>query len=163
MGEVRASLAEIDPNLPILKIQTINEQFDELVDQQRFVSKLAGLFALLALTLACIGLYGVMTYSVERRTSELGVRMAMGASQAVLLWMVLQESISLLAIGIFLGIPVSLAASRAIRAGLFGVDPADPLTMISAVLILSACFLAGACMPARRAAGIDPMVALRYE
>jgi ABC-type antimicrobial peptide transport system permease subunit len=77
--------------------------------------------------------------------------------------MVLKESISLLAIGIFLGIPVSLAASRAVRAGLFGVDPADPLTLISAVLIISACLLAGSHMPARRAAKIDPMVALRYE
>ena len=162
-GEVRAALAEIDPNLPIDKIETISEQFDELLDQQTFVSKLAGLFALLALTLACIGLYGVMTYSVERRRSELGVRMALGASKAVLVWMVLKESILLLAIGIFLGIPVSLAASRAIRAGLFGVDPADPLTLISAVLTISACLLAGSYMPARRAAKIDPMVALRSE
>ena len=162
-GEVRAALAEIDPNLPVLKTQTINEEFDELFDQQTFVAKLAGLFGLLALTLACIGLYGVMTYSVQRRTSELGVRMALGASKAVLLWMVLKESISLLAIGIFLGVPVSLAASRAIRAGLFGVDPADPLTLISAVLIVIACLLAGSYMPARRAATIDPMVALRYE
>jgi ABC-type antimicrobial peptide transport system permease subunit len=156
-------LAEIDSNLPVLKTQTINEQFDELVGQQTFVSKLAGLFALLALTLACIGLYGVMTYSVVRRTNELGVRMALGASKAVLLWMLLKESISLLAVGIFLGIPVSLAASRAIRAGLFGVDPADPLTLISAVLIISACLLVGSYMPARRAAKIDPMIALRYE
>jgi predicted permease len=162
-GEVRAALAEIDPNLPVLKTQTINEEFDELFDQQTFVAKLAGLFGLLALTLACIGLYGVMTYSVERRTSELGVRVALGASKAVLLWMVLKESISLLAIGIFLGVPVSLAASRAIRAGLFGVDPTDPLTLISAVLIVIACLLAGSYMPARRAATIDPMVALRYE
>jgi ABC-type antimicrobial peptide transport system permease subunit len=77
--------------------------------------------------------------------------------------MVLKESISLLAIGIFLGVPVSLAASRAIRAGLFGVDPTDPLTLISAVLIVIACLLAGSYMPARRAATIDPMVALRYE
>jgi predicted permease len=162
-GEVRSALAEIDPNLPVLKTQTISGLFDESLDRQTFVSNLAGLFALLALTLACIGLYGVMTYRVERRTSELGVRMALGASKAVLLWMVLKESMSLLVIGIFLGIPVSLAASRAIRAGLFGIDPADPLTLISAVLIISVCLLAGSYMPARRAAKIDPMVALRYE
>lgn len=163
IGEIRAALAEIDPNLPVLKTQTINEQFDDLIEQQTFVSKLAGFFALLALTLACIGLYGVMTYSVVRRTNELGVRMALGASRPMLLWMVLKESIAMLLFGILLGIPVSLAASRAIRAGLFGVDPTDPLTLFMAVLMISGCLFAGSYIPARRAAKIDPMTALRYE
>jgi predicted permease len=162
-GEVRAALAEIDPNLPILETQTIDEQLDHLIDQQRFVSKLAGFFAVLALTLACIGLYGVMTYSVVRRTSELGLRMALGAPRAGLLWMVLRESLVLLAIGVALGVPLSVAASRAIKAGLFGVNPADPLTLIAAVLIMSAALLAGSYIPARRATKIDPIVALRYE
>ncbi|MGB6691796.1 MAG: ABC transporter permease [Terracidiphilus sp.] len=162
-ADVRAALAEIDPNLPVLKVQTIGEQFDDLIDGQRFVSKLAGFFALLALTLAGIGLYGVMTYNVVRRTSELGVRMALGASKAVLIWLVLRESLTLLAIGVLFGIPVSLAASRAIKAGLFGVDPADPLTLTTAVLIVSVCLLAGSYIPARRATKIDPMVALRCE
>jgi predicted lysophospholipase L1 biosynthesis ABC-type transport system permease subunit len=162
-GEVRAALAEIDPNLPVLKTQTIDEQIDGLIDQQTFVSKLAAFFALLALTLACIGLYGVMTYNVQRRTSELGVRVALGAPRAGLLWMVLKESLALLAIGVLLGVPASLAASRAIKAGLFGVDPADPLTMFLAVLIMSAALLAGSYIPARRATKVDPMVALRYE
>jgi predicted permease len=162
-GEIRAALAEIDPNLPILETQTIDEQLDHLIDEQRFVSKLAGFFALLALTLACIGLYGVMTFSVVRRTSELGVRMALGAPRAELLWMVLRESLLLLTIGIALGIPLSLVASRAIKAGLFGVNPADPLTLIAAVLIMSAALLTGSYIPAHRATKIDPMVALRYE
>ncbi len=162
-GEVRAALAGADPNLPVLETQTIEEQFDDMIGQETFVSKLAGCFALLALTLACIGLYGVMTYNVVRRTSELGVRMALGASKAAVLWMVLKESIALLAIGIGLGIPLSLAASRAIRAGLFEVSPADPLTLIAAALLIGACMLAGSFMPARRAARIDPMAALRYE
>ncbi len=163
IGEVRAALAEVDPNLPVLKTQTIEEQFDDSIGQENFVSKLAGVFALLALTLACIGLYGVMTYNVVRRTSELGVRMALGASRSSLLWMVVKESLSLLAIGILIGVPVSLVASRSIRAGLFGVNPADPLTLIAAVLTISVCILAGSCMPALRAARIDPMAALRYE
>jgi predicted permease len=162
-GEVRAALAEIDPNLPILATQTIDEELDHLIDQQTFVSKLAGFFALLALTLACIGLYGVMTYSVVRRTSEFGVRMALGAPRTGLLWMVLRESLLLLAIGVALGIPVSLAASRAIKAGLFGVDSADPFTLIAAVLMMSAALLIGSYIPARRATKIDPMAALRYE
>ncbi len=162
-GEVRAALAGIDPNLPILETQTIDEQLDHLIDQQRFVSKLAGFFALLALILACIGLYGVMTYNVVRRTSELGVRMALGAPKAGLLWMVLRESLVLLAIGISLGIPISIAASRAIKAGLFGVDPADPLTLIAAVVTMSAALLTGSYIPALRATKIDPMAALRCE
>ncbi len=162
-GEVRAALTGIDPNLPILKTQTIDEQLDLLIDEQRFVSKLAGFFAVLALTLACIGLYGVMTYSVVRRTSELGVRMALGAPRAGLLWMILKESLVLLAIGVALGIPLSIAASRTIKAGLFGVNPADPLTLITAVLIMSAALLAGSYIPARRATKINPVVALRYE
>ncbi len=155
-AEVRAALADIDPNLPILQTQTIDEQFNQIIDEPRFVSKLAGIFALLALTLACIGLYGVMTYNVVRRTSELGVRMALGAPQSGLLWMVLRESLVLLAIGVALGIPLSLTASHAIKAGLFGVNPADPFTLVAAVLILSAALLAGSYIPARRAARIDP-------
>jgi predicted permease len=162
-GEVRAALAGIDANLPILDTQTIDEELDHLIDEQRFVSKLAGVFALLALTLACIGLYGVMTYNVVRRTSELGVRMALGAPKAGLLWMVLRESLVLLTIGVALGIPLSLAASGAIKAGLFGVDPADPITLVAAVFVMSAALLAGSYIPARRATMIDPIVALRYE
>jgi predicted permease len=162
-GEVRAALVEIDPNLPILETQTINEQLDHLIDEQRFISRLAVFFALLALALACIGLYGVMTYSVVRRTSEFGLRMALGAPRAGLLWMVLRESLLLLAIGVLLGMPLSVAASRAIKAGLFGVSPADPLTLAAAVVIMSAAMLVGSAIPARRATRVDPMVALRCE
>ena len=163
VDEVRHALAEVDPNLPILKVQTIEEQFDGLIDQQRFVSRLAILFALLALLLACIGLYGVMTYSVVRRTSELGLRMALGAGQRTVLWMVVQESLVLLMLGILLGIPASIAAGHMIKSNLFGVAAADWPTMIAASVTVSICFITGALMPAQRAARIDPMVALRYE
>jgi len=162
-SEVRAALAEVDANLPILEMKTIEEQFDSLIDQQRFVSKLASVFAGLALMLACIGLYGVMTYSVVRRTTELGVRMALGAPQVGLLWMVLRESLVLLAIGVVLGLPLSLAATQAIKAGLFGVSPADPVTLIAAVVVLSAALVTGSLIPARRATRVDPMTALRCE
>jgi predicted permease len=162
-GEVRAALAELDASLPILETQTVEEQLDSIIDQERFVSKLSSVFAALALTLACIGLYGVMTYSVVRRTTELGVRMALGAPQASLRWMVLRESLVLLGIGVALGVPLSLAATRAIKAELFGVSPADPVTLLAAAVILSAALTAGAWIPARRATRADPMVALRYE
>ncbi len=104
-----------------------------------------------------------MTYTVVRRTNELGVRMALGARRPELLWMILRESFALLSIGVALGVPISLAASRAIKASLFGVGPADPLTLISTVLVVSVCMLAGSYLPARRASKINPMVALRYE
>ncbi len=162
-AEVRAALADIDPNLPVLKTQTVAEQVDDLIDQQRLVSKLAGFFALMALALAGIGLYGVMTYNVVRRTSELGVRMALGAPKAGILWMVLRESLALLAIGVSLGIPMSVASSRAIKASLFGVDATDALNLIAAVILISGVLLVGSYIPARRATKVDPMVALRYE
>jgi predicted permease len=163
VGEVRAALAEIDPNLPILETATIAEHVDHLIDEQKFVSQLSGFFSLLALSLACVGLYGVMMYSVVRRTNEIGVRMALGASKGGVLWMVMRESLLLLGIGVAVGVPATLAASRLIRAGLFGVSPSDPLTLVTSVLMIAAVILGAAYLPARRATRIDPMVALRYE
>jgi predicted permease len=162
-GEVRAALAGIDGNLPLLEIRTVAEDVNHLTDEQQFISQLSAFFSLLALSLACVGLYGVMTYNVVRRTHEIGVRMALGAPKGGVLWMVLKESLLLLVIGLALGIPAALAANHVIRAGLFGVSPSDPLTLVVAVLVLAAVILAAAYLPARRATKIDPMVALRYE
>ncbi len=162
-GEVRAALADIDPNLPFLEVRTLAEDVNHLTDDQQFVSQLSGFFSLLALSLACVGLYGVMTYNVVRRTNEIGVRMALGAPKGGVLWMVLKESLLLLLIGVALGVPAALGASHLIRAGLFGVSPADPLTLVTAVLLIAAVILGAAYLPARRATKIDPMVALRYE
>jgi predicted permease len=162
-GEVRAALAEIDPNLPILDVLTIGEHLDDLIDQQRLVSQLSSFFSLLALSLCAIGLYGVMTYSVVRRTNEIGVRMALGAPSQKVLWMVLKESLLLLAIGVALGIPAAMAAARAVRTGLFGLSPADLPTLIAAVATITVVTLIAAWFPARRATRIDPLVALRYE
>jgi predicted permease len=162
-GSLRKALADIDLNLPILDTMTISEQLDSLINQQRLVSQLSGFFSLLALSLCVIGLYGVMTYSVIRRTNEIGVRMALGAPTGEVLWLILRELLLLLGIGIGLGIPVTLAANHAIRAGLFGLSPSDPVTLISAVLLIVVVTLVTAYFPARRATRIDPMVALRYE
>jgi predicted permease len=162
-GEVRSALTDVDPNLAILDAITIYDTVDHLIDIQRLVSQLSTFFSLLALSLACIGLYGVMTYNVVRRTNEIGVRIALGAAKANVLWMILKESLLLLAIGIALGVPATLAASRTIQAGLFGLSSSDPLTLIVAILIIAAVTLIAAWFPARRAAGVDPMITLRYE
>jgi predicted permease len=162
-GEVRAALAEIDPNLPVLGVKTIRELFDDLIEQQRLVSQLSGFFSVLALSLCAVGLYGVMAYSVVRRTNEIGVRIALGAATGEVLWLVLRQSLILLGIGVALGIPATLAASRAIQAGLFGLSPWDPSTLLGAVLVIAVVTLLAAYFPARRAARIDPIIALRYE
>jgi predicted permease len=160
---VRAALAEVDPNLPILEVRTIQRQIDGLMDREILISQLSVFFSLLALLLACIGLYGVMTYNVVRRTNEIGIRLALGAQSNSVLWMILKESLVLLALGVALGIPATLAASRAIRSQLFGLSPTDPLTFITAALIISLVTLIAAWFPAHRATKVDPVIALRYE
>jgi ABC-type antimicrobial peptide transport system permease subunit len=162
-GEVRAAMAEIDPNLPILEVRTIAEQVEGSMGQEQLISQLSGFFSLLALSLACIGLYGVMTYSVLRRTNEIGIRLALGAQMSRVLWMVLRESLVLLGIGVALGIPLTLAATRLVQAQLFGLHASDPATLMAAVLVIAGVTMLAAYLPARRAAKVDPMVALRYE
>jgi predicted permease len=162
-GEVRAALAEVDPNLPILDVKTISEQVDGFMDNERLIAQLSSFFSLLALALACIGLYGVMTYNVVRRTNEIGIRIALGAQSNRVLWMVLKESMLLLGIGVVLGVPATLAATRLVQAQLFGLSPSDPVTLAVAVMIIAMVTLAAAYLPARRAMGVDPIVALRYE
>ena len=162
-GEVRRALAEIDPSLPVLETFTIADDVDQMIEVPTLISKLSGFFAVLALVLAAIGLYGVISYNVSRRTSEIGVRMALGAQRQRVRWMILRESLLLLLIGAAIGLPASLASNRLIQAGLFEVSPTDPLTLICAVTLISIVILGAAWLPARRATRIDPMVALRYE
>jgi hypothetical protein len=162
-GEVRAAMAEIDSHVPILELRTIADQVDQSMGREQLISQLSSFFSLLALSLACIGLYGVMTYSVLRRTSEIGIRLALGAPMGRVLWMVLGESMLLLAIGVGLGVPLTLAATRLVRAQLFGLQASDPVTLMAAVLAIAAVTMLAAYLPARRAAKVDPMVALRYE
>jgi predicted permease len=162
-GAVRGALAEIDANLPVLEVKTIGEQVDLHMDNERFISQLSSFFSLLALLLACIGLYGVMSYDVTRRTNEIGVRMALGAQTNGVLWLVLKESMVLLAVGIAIGIPAALAATRLLQSQLFGLSTHDPMTFAATVFSVVVVVLLAAYFPALRATKVDPMVALRYE
>jgi ABC-type antimicrobial peptide transport system permease subunit len=162
-AEVRRTLAEIDPNLPIVKVETIRQRLDIFTGKETLISQLSIFFSLLALLLACIGLYGVMTYNVVRRTNEIGVRMALGAQSGGVLWLVLKESLTLLGVGIVLGVPAALAATRLLQSQLFGIRSSDPVTVLSAVLIVAGTTMVAGYFPARRATRVDPMVALRYE
>ena len=163
LASVRRRLRSLDKNLPLTDVKTQEEEIDDNLGGQRSLATLLSFFGGLALLLASIGLYGTMCYAVERRTKELGIRMALGAERKDMLWMVLAETITLVAIGVIVGVPIAMAATRFIASMLFGVKAADPVTISLAILgMLAICLLAGY-IPARRATQVDPMVALRYE
>ena len=163
IGEIRPAFAGIDPNLPIIHIHTIHEEIDSFMSHDELISRLTGIFALLALLLAAIGLYGVISYSVIRRTSEIGIRLALGAQTRAVLWMVLRESLLLLAIGLALGLPLAFASTRLIREQLFGITALDPSTFAVAIAVVAAMTVFAAWLPARRATKVDPMIALRCD
>jgi predicted permease len=160
---VRRALAEVDPNLTILRMVSFDEQVARNFNQERLIARLAELFGLLALILACIGLYGVTAYAVARRTNEIGIRMAMGAERMGILNLVLSSALRQVAWGLAIGIPVALAGGRVLADQLYGVRTYDPMTVGLAATVLVACGLLAAAVPARRASGVDPLVALRYE
>jgi predicted permease len=160
---VQQTIHSIDRNLPITRVTTLDEQVARSITNQRLVAQLSAFFGLLAVFLSCIGIYGVMSYVVTRRTNEIGIRMALGAGRPNMLWMVLREILILVSIGVVIGVPVTLAGDRLVSNMLFGLGPTDPLTLVGAtVLLLIVAAIAGY-LPARRASLIDPMVALRYE
>ncbi len=156
---------DVDPQLVLLQPQTLEELIDQSpsVFLRRYPSYLIGSFAALALLLAIIGLYGLVSYSVAQRTRELGVRMALGASQADVLRLVLREGVRLAFFGISIGLVAALAFAQLMRALLFGVNPADPTILIGVALVLGVVALAACFIPAHRATRVDPMIALRYE
>ncbi|HUI40476.1 MAG TPA: FtsX-like permease family protein, partial [Terriglobia bacterium] len=160
---VRKTLAGIDPNLTVLDMISFGEQVARNFNQERLIARLTGLFGLLALILACVGLYGVTAYSVVRRTNEIGLRMALGGSRSSVMGLVLRGALVQIALGLAIGIPVALAGGRVLADQLFGVKSYDPVILAAAALVLAACALVAACVPARRATRVDPMVALRHE
>ncbi len=160
---VRRTLAAIDPGLTIFHFESYDAEVAGNYTQDRLIARLTGIFGGLALILASVGLYGVLSYFVARRTSEIGVRMAMGASRSRVISMVLRGALSQVLIGLALGIPVALFAGRSMTSLLYKVSDADPIAFLGAVSVLALCALAAAFLPARRAAAIDPMQALRTE
>jgi ABC-type antimicrobial peptide transport system permease subunit len=160
---VRKAVADIDRNLPLEGITTQRLAIKESLHLERLLTSLCGSLALLALVLSCIGLYGIMAYNVARRTGEMGIRMALGAQPADVAWPILREALTLTAIGTAIGLPVALALVRSIRAVFYGIEPHDPVTVIAAAVLMIAVATLAAWIPARRAAKVDPMQALRYE
>jgi predicted permease len=162
-SQVRRVLSEVDPNLTLLDIQGLQEQVDSNFDQRRAVARMTGLFGVLALILAAVGLYGVTAYTVERRTSEIGVRMALGANRLNVIRLVLRGAFMQILIGLLIGIPVSIGCSRLISAQLYQVKGWDPLVLGGSILALSICAFFASIIPAQRAASINPVTALRAE
>jgi ABC-type antimicrobial peptide transport system permease subunit len=161
--QVRHILSDIDPNLTLLKVQTLQDQVDAEFDQQRAVAQMTGMFGILALILAAVGLYGVTAYSVERRTSEIGVRIALGANRGNVVGIVLRGAFLQILIGLVIGIPISIGCARLIAAQLYHVKGWDPLVLSGSILALGLCALIASIIPARRAASINPVTALRTE
>jgi ABC-type antimicrobial peptide transport system permease subunit len=153
----------VDKDLPLLDIRTQNAQIGDRTRQERVFASLTSGFGLLALILGCIGIYGIMTYTVSRRTNEIGIRMALGAGRERVVRMVVGEATWVVALGILAGVCGALALGRLIASMLYGLKPYDPLTLAGAALLLIFVALAASWIPARRAAGIDPMQALRNE
>ncbi len=160
---VQQTIRSIDHSLPITDVTTLDEQVGRSITNQRLVAQLSAFFGLLAVFLSCIGIYGVMSYVVTRRTNEIGIRMALGAGRSNMLWMVLREILMLVTIGVVIGVPVTLAGDRLVSNMLFGLKPTDPATLVGATAILLIVAAIAGYLPARRASLVDPMVALRYE
>jgi putative ABC transport system permease protein len=163
LPDVRKAVSAVDAQQPVYAIQTLEEALGVAAFQQRISAVMLVVFAAVALVLAAIGIYGVMSYSVSARTQELGVRLAVGASRRAVMWLVMKQVLALAAIGLAAGIALLVAAGRGLERLLFGVHPGDPGTIAAVVGILAAVALAAAWIPARRASGVDPIQALRYE
>ena len=160
---VRREVQTIERNLPLTNARTMEELLNTSLFPARMGAVLLGAFGLLALLLASVGLYGVMAYSVSRRTREIGIRMALGARGGDVLRLVLRESMALVAVGVALGLLAALAATRTLAGFLYGINPADPAAFIAIAILLAVVGLAASLIPARRAAKVDPLVAFRYD
>jgi predicted permease len=160
---VRSVVHDADSRVPVNDLKTLAADIDQTINQEIVFARLCTAFAILALTIACVGLYATMAYAVARRTREIGLRMALGAGRGEVVWMVLRDVCLLAAVGLSIGVPVALGSSRLVESLLFKTKPNDPRTLVAAVTILLTAALAAGYGPARRASRVDPMVALRHE
>ena len=160
---LRSKVRELDSAMPVYEIKTLERQLDETLSTERLIAALSAAFGVLATVLAALGLYGVMAFVVARRTREIGLRMALGAPRGQVVWMVMRETLALVAIGLAIGIPVALAVSKYVSKQLYGVQPTDFWSAAGALMILSLVAAGAGFLPARRASTIDPTLALRYE
>jgi ABC-type antimicrobial peptide transport system permease subunit len=160
---VTNAVKAIDPRLPVYGVKTLSDQLDDSLIDERLVASLSSAFGALALLVAAIGLYGLMAYAVNRRTNEIGLRMALGAKPAQISRMVLRETLLLVGLGLAIGIPAAVIASRLIASELFGLQSRDPITIFIASLLTASIAVLAGYLPARRASRVDPMIALRHE
>jgi ABC-type antimicrobial peptide transport system permease subunit len=160
---VKRQVWNSDAQIPLVQVQPMSSYLEESLAERRFNTSLLGVLAAVSLTLAMIGVYGVISYTVERRTREFGIRMALGAITSDLLRIVLAGAFRIIAIGAAIGLAAAMLITRLISGMLFGVSSRDPLTFVATALLLAAVGLFAAFVPARRASRVDPLVALRYE
>jgi putative ABC transport system permease protein len=160
---IRRQLAALDPDVPLSKVMTMTDWMDESLAPSRFRSALMGGFALFAMVLAALGVYGVMAYNLSRRIAEIGIRVALGARPGQVLGLVIRQALKLSVVGVVIGLGASLCLTRFLKGLLFEVGTADPLTFATAGLILIGVAMVASYLPARRAMNVDPLVALRHE
>jgi predicted permease len=163
VGAIREVVRRVDPNVPIVDIFTQMEQVEKRLEQEKLFARAYALFGALALAIAAVGLFGVMSYSVSRRTNEIGIRLALGAQRGHVLGQIMRESMILVIAGVVFGLGVALGTGRFIASQLFGLAPTDVVTIGLAMAVMLVVSTAAGYMPARRASRVDPMVALRYE
>jgi predicted permease len=162
-GAVRLAVAEISPTIPVADLRTQEDQIQSSLGTERLFAGLVSSFGALAALLAAIGLYGVLAYTVARRTAEIGIRIALGATSGNVQWLVLRESLLTVVLGILVGVPAALALTRLIRSMLYGITPTDSISFVAALMLMIVVTAVAAWVPARRAARVDPMIALRCE
>jgi putative ABC transport system permease protein len=162
-GAVREQIRALDPSVPVYDVKTMQEIVYESLARERFIMLLMALFAALALALAAVGIYGVVSYATAQRTHEIGIRMALGAQARDVLRLMIRQGLSPVLVGVGLGLLAALALTRLMSSLLYGVSATDPLTFGTVALLLTAVSLLACYLPARRATRVDPLTALRYE
>jgi ABC-type antimicrobial peptide transport system permease subunit len=162
-GAVREIVHQADARIPVTKLASQEYRIEQEIGDEILFARLSGGFALLALSIACVGLYGTMSYMVARRTGEIGIRMALGARRGRVVWMIVRHTAIMAAIGLAIGLPIAFGASRVVESMLFGVKAGDITSIAGAALTLAIAAIAAGYVPARHASRIDPLAALRHE